>query len=472
MGAAFFTHSFFTHSFFTHPFFTHPSVGQALTTRELAIRALGLYVPAVLTTVVGWQCVRTHRQIAAMLAGFCWALNALLTLQFLNLHFNWWAFHAQGGLFRSMPTDLYLGWALLWGVLPVLCFPASRVWMVILGFIALDLGLMPNCAPVVRLSGNWLTGEVVAAALVLLPATLFARWSWDSSCLNLRATFWAITAMSSLLFLIPEIIFAGSGVAGIRNGGWGPLVGASTISLNAQLQFMFLLAVPAISAAQEFARRGLGTPIPFDPPGKLVVSGLYRYVANPMQVSGALVLMAWGAVLRNPWLIAAGPFVVIYSLGLAAWHEKEEMPRRFGKAWWLYRRNVKNWNLRWRPWHDPHRPIPRLYIAESCGPCSEVRRWFEAHDPMSLEIVAAEDHPSRNLTRMTYDPLDGTPAEDGVAAFARGLEHLHLGWTYIGACLRLPVIRPLVQALMDAAGFGPQTVMRRECAIPQHKIVS
>jgi len=76
-------------------------------------------------------------------------------------------------------------------------------------------------------------------------------------------------------------------------------------------------------------------------------------------------------------------------------------------------------------------------------------------------MMAAEDHPSRNLTRITYDPMDGTPPEEGVAAFARGLEHLNFAWAYVGACLRLPVIRQLVQLLLDAGGLSPQKVMRR-----------
>ncbi|HWW60101.1 MAG TPA: hypothetical protein VN181_01925, partial [Thermoanaerobaculia bacterium] len=34
----------------------------------------------------------------------------------------------------------------------------------------------------------------------------------------------------------------------------------------------------------EFAWRGRGTPAPFDPPRRLVVTGFYRFVRNPMYV--------------------------------------------------------------------------------------------------------------------------------------------------------------------------------------------
>src|SRR6185369_1631971 len=45
-----------------------------------------------------------------------------------------------------------------------------------------------------------------------------------------------------------------------------------------------------------FPLRGLGTPAPWDPPRRLVVSGLYRFVRNPMYV-GMGILMIGEALL-------------------------------------------------------------------------------------------------------------------------------------------------------------------------------
>ena len=180
-----------------------------------------------------------------------------------------------------------------------------------------------------------------------------------------------------------------------------------------------------------------------------------------MQISCSLVLSAWGIMLRDFWVCAAGAIAVLYGAGIAQWDEGLDMKTRFGERWEEYRRNVKNSIPRWRPWHDPHLPAARLYVAEECGPCSEVRRWFESRKPIELEIIAAEDHPQRDLRRMTYDPMDGTATEEGVRAFARGLEHLNLGWAYLGACMRLPLIRNVLQLLSDASGLGPQLILRR-----------
>jgi protein-S-isoprenylcysteine O-methyltransferase Ste14 len=428
--------------------------------RALIIRALSLYLPLVLAAALVWRKMRTQRRIAALLAGFCWSICSLLLLQILNQQFLWWHFHAVGGMLRGMPVDLYLGWALLWGVLPILVLPRAPVWMVMGIFLAFDLVMMPACGPVVELSRNWLAGEAAALALVLLPAVLFARWSFDGTQLAYRALLWAITAPALLLFFVPEILFAASG-----RGSWQAVWHTPSSVRNLELQLIFLLAVPAFSAVQEFARRGLGTPIPYDPPLRLVASGMYRYVANPMQTSAVLVFMAWALLLRNPWLIVGGFTIAIYCVGLAAWHEGQDLRERLGEPWLRYRANIGNWMPRWQPWHDPEITLPRLYIAEGCGQCSQVRRWLEARHPTGVEIVAAEDHPTHNLYRMTYDPMDGTAPEQGVAAFARGLEHLNLGWAFAGALLRLPVIYPLAQVLIDASGLGPQLIERRTCGV-------
>ena len=56
-------------------------------------------------------------------------------------------------------------------------------------------------------------------------------------------------------------------------------------------------ALLGLAAVQEFAVRGSGTPVPFDPPKRLVTTGPYAYVRNPMQLSAALVMLGWGAIL-------------------------------------------------------------------------------------------------------------------------------------------------------------------------------
>jgi protein-S-isoprenylcysteine O-methyltransferase Ste14 len=429
--------------------------------RVAAIRFMGLYVPVLAAFLLAFLRPNRKRIFPAALLGFVWTLPSLLAVQLLNLHFGWWRFNAQGGLFRGMPVDLYLGWAVLWGILPMLSFHETGISWVAAVFFGIDLILMPTCAPVVTLSHRWLIGEIVALGLVLVPAQLFARWTANDMHVKGRAVLHVLGAGGVFLFLIPEVVFA------VRPGHrWDALLFEPAWLRNLELQAIALLGVVGVSAVQEFAQRGNGTPIPYDPPKQLVVSGLYRYISNPMQLSCALVMTAWGWVLRNPWVAAVGIMSFLYSLGLAAWDEGEDMRVRFGKPWEEFRNNVKAWRPRLTPWHAPDRPLARLYVAETCGPCSEVRRWFESHGAVLLHVVAAEDHPTRDLQRISYDPMDGTDVDEGVAAFARGLEHINLGWAFAGACLRLPGIKYLVQILLDGSGLGPRSIPRRSCKLP------
>jgi hypothetical protein len=186
-----------------------------------------------------------------------------------------------------------------------------------------------------------------------------------------------------------------------------------------------------------------------------------------MQTAAVLLLAGWGAILGSPWVAAAGLMGHLYSAGIAAWDETEDLEKRFGPPWRAYRAAVRRWCPRWRPWRpaaaggaDCRQGPARLYLARGCGPCSELARWFARRRPVGLLLLAAEDHPSRDLERLTYDPGDGASGEEGIAALARGLEHLHLGWALLGWCLRLPLIRPFLQLVADASGAGPRPAAR------------
>ena len=261
-------------------------------------------------------------------------------------------------------------------------------------------------------------------------------------------------ATSGLLFLylVPEIVFA------LKPGaGWSPLLQEAGWRRQIGVQILLLIAVPGVSTAMEFAERGHGTPIPYDPPQRLVTSGMYRYCANPMQMSCALVMFLWAGMLQNVWLILAAVTSAVYSAGIAQWDEGEDLAHRFGNAWRDYRAAVHNWRVRWRPYHNG--PSARIYIASSCGPCSELRLWLEPRRPVGLHFIDAEELPSGSIRRLSYDPGDGSSTVEGVRAMGRVLEHLNFGWAVAGASLRLPGIWQGVQLLMDASGLGPRTLI-------------
>ena len=124
-----------------------------------------------------------------------------------------------------------------------------------------------------------------------------------------------------------------------------------------------------MTAVQEFVTRGDGTPVPFDPPSRLVTSGVYAYIGNPMQLAALVLLSAWGVSLGNVWVAAGGVMAHVYALGFAGWDEDSDLQRRFGSGWIDYRRAVRRWIPRLRPWYPPRQAAARLFIAETCDVC-------------------------------------------------------------------------------------------------------
>jgi len=428
--------------------------------RALTIRVASLYAPAILVALA-WAVNRPSRARAAgTLLAIAWNLPTLLFVNVVAQRTGWWAFASSPASIAGVPAELLLGWALLWGAVPALLMPRLRIVFVVAVLAIADLVLMPLSQPVVVLGDRWLIGECVALLVALVPAQLLARWTADDRRLESRAALQVITFGATVLWLVPAVVFE------LKGGGWSPLLEGWRRWGGLHLQLAAVPALLGVSAVQEFALRGRGTPIPFDPPRKLVTSGPYAYVSNPMQLAAALVMLAWGIILLSPWIALGGVMSVAYSLGLAEPDEQSDLNARFGRPWRAYRKHIRAWIPRWRPYHaaedDSRSKVPpaRLYVAATCGPCSEVARWFTAQRPRGLEIVAAELHPTRDLNRITYDPNDGGADVMGVAAIAAALEHIHLGWAIIAWLIRLPGMVQVIQLLADASGAEPRLVKR------------
>jgi protein-S-isoprenylcysteine O-methyltransferase Ste14 len=443
--------------------------------RSFLIRAASLYVP-LMSAAWLWFWRRPPRTTrAGMLLATLWNFSALSAIAALAPRLDWWQVHARGALFLGMPVDLLAGWAILWGILPLLLLPRTPIAVVVAFFFAFDLSFMPRLQPVLELQPHWLIGEAVALFVSLLPSLLLARWTRDGSHLCARASLQVLLFSGLVTALLPTLILVNTG------GGWIHVL-ARPFWLNAiLLQLLAPFALLGLSAVQEFATRGGGTPLPYDPPKRLVTSGFYAYVANPMQLAAMLLLAGWGWFLGNWWVAAASVMAHIYSAGLAAWDEEDDVGSRFGDRWHAYRNHVRAWIPRWKPWHwslaDENAPRATLYIAASCGPCSEVKLWFELRSPVGLEIAAAENvvltqsgivradlssaqnvH-GRPLGRISYVAGEDATPEQGIAAVARALEHLNFAWAMVGCAIRLPLVRPALQLLIDASGGGPRTIV-------------
>jgi protein-S-isoprenylcysteine O-methyltransferase Ste14 len=424
------------------------------------IRIGSLYLPLAVAFVL-WVWRQPSRRLSAgILLGCAWNIWSLFALHLLAVRFGWWSFQVQGGVFWGFPFDFYIGWTILWGALPGLAFSRLAVSVQVAILFFFDLLLMPMCEPAVRLGRYWLLGEVVGLGLCLLPAILLMTATRDNTHLRFRA--WGqILSFAGVFGFLTVAIAVAPGSPQFRWAGW------PVIFSGLALQSLLLPGVLFVAAVLEFAQRGGGTPIPFDPPSRLVTSGPYAYISNPMQFSMVLYLAMVALFLGNLKVLAASMVGLCYSVGLAAWDEESDLQERFGERWAIYRKNVRPWRFRLRPWH-PHvdglQSPARLYVAAGCAACSSVGAWFTVRRPVGLAVLAAEDHPDRDLDRITYDPGDGSSEVNGIRAIACALEHIHLYWAFLGWVLRIPFVDHLAQTMLDAIGWGPMRVPRRSPA--------
>ena len=58
----------------------------------------------------------------------------------------------------------------------------------------------------------------------------------------------------------------------------------------------------AVSTVRLFPKLGNGTPAPWDPTSKMIISGPYAYVRNPM-ITGVVLILAGEAMMLSSWAI-------------------------------------------------------------------------------------------------------------------------------------------------------------------------
>jgi protein-S-isoprenylcysteine O-methyltransferase Ste14 len=92
-----------------------------------------------------------------------------------------------------------------------------------------------------------------------------------------------------------------------------------------------------------FVMDGVGTPAPAGPTERLVVSGPYRRVRNPMYLAVSAIIVGQALTLGQIVLV---PYALAFSLVtylFVRWYEEPYLQRRFGAQYDAYRRHVRAW---------------------------------------------------------------------------------------------------------------------------------
>lgn len=98
-----------------------------------------------------------------------------------------------------------------------------------------------------------------------------------------------------------------------------------------------------------FGRRGSGTPVPTDPPARLVVDGPFRWSRNPIYVGYVVALVGETLVFGQA---ALALYAVVCTLGfhlIIVFGEEPLLRHRFGDEYRQYAREVPRWVKVGRP---------------------------------------------------------------------------------------------------------------------------
>ena len=117
---------------------------------------------------------------------------------------------------------------------------------------------------------------------------------------------------------------------------------------------LMLGALIYLVCVMEFAVRGRGTPAPIDAPKRLVMSGLYRYVRNPMYVGVLAVVLGLTFLTRSFELLGYSALLALTFHTFIRLYEEPKLRSLFGAEYDQYCVVVPRW-------------IPRLPTSLTVG---------------------------------------------------------------------------------------------------------
>jgi len=161
----------------------------------------------------------------------------------------------------------------------------------------------------------------------------------------------AILGSATFLVIAPGIV---AGYVPWRICRWhlgAPLLGTSAFRVVGVLLIVAGLPILLDSFAR-FALQGLGTPAPIFPTRHLVVSGLFRYVRNPMYVAVVSLVLGQGLFFGSVRVLEYGITVWATFYVFVLIYEEPTLRKTYGPEYEQFCANVPRWIPRLRSWRS------------------------------------------------------------------------------------------------------------------------
>lgn len=135
------------------------------------------------------------------------------------------------------------------------------------------------------------------------------------------------------------------------------VVGDSLFNLNKAILLLGIILLLISSICFVFIVKyyiyiGKGTIMPWNPSQKLIISGPYAHVRNPMILSVILILLGYSLVFDSMMVfVYCFVFFIVNNLYFSLF-EEPNLIKRFGKDYCIYKKNVPRWIPRRKPWNQ------------------------------------------------------------------------------------------------------------------------
>ncbi|HEY1902014.1 MAG TPA: isoprenylcysteine carboxylmethyltransferase family protein [Terracidiphilus sp.] len=110
-------------------------------------------------------------------------------------------------------------------------------------------------------------------------------------------------------------------------------------------------AVFVMETFLRFALQGIGTPAPIAPTMRLVVTGSYRYVRNPMYIAVVSLVLGQGLLFGNAGVLMYGLCAWLATHLFVVFYEEPTLQRSFPDDYRTFSAHVPRWLPRLTPWN-------------------------------------------------------------------------------------------------------------------------